>query len=115
MTPGSDAPRSSRGSRPDSRPGPARIAGWTTGVLLQLSAVTVPWWTEWDEVNLFLGILIFALGSVFSMLATEVHVVALGRSAAWALTALVGPVAPLVALRLEARDVSPDPIQTRAS
>jgi len=83
------------------KPGAARLVVCTVGVLLQLAGVVSALWPGWDEVNLFVGLLVFCLGSLLSMSVIESLVVAKGRRDTWALAALLGPVGPILAIRLE--------------
>jgi hypothetical protein len=85
----------------------------TVGVLLQLAGVVSALRPGWDEVNLLVGLLVFCLGSLLSISAVERLVVSKGRRDTWALSALLGPVGPILAIRLE--PAAPAPVKHEAT
>lgn len=94
----------------------ARLAWCLPGVLLQLGGLWWAWRTGWDEVNLLIGAVLFALGTPLCMVVIERHVVRLGRPDRWALVALLGPLAPLIVARLDPGGSKPPrPLRPRRS
>ncbi len=70
------------------------------GIALQLGGL---WWAlrpGWQELNLLVGALLFSVGTPLSMLALERRALRLGRRDTWALTALLGPLGPIIVGRL---------------
>ncbi len=89
----------------------------TAGSILQLVGL---WWcfrSGWTEVNLFVGLLIFALGTPLSVFGIERYALAIGRRDLWALTGLLGPLGALIITRLSpgTTAASAQPVKPRSA
>ena len=78
-----------------------------SGLLLQVLGAARFFAEGTAEVNLAAGTGLFLLGTCLSMWAVEFCAAAKGRSGAWALLALLGPVGPAAAVVLKDRGGSP--------
>jgi hypothetical protein len=72
----------------------------SVGSVLQLAGLGWCFRSGSPEVNLFVGLLLFAVGTPLSVLGIERYALSLGRRDWWALTGLIGPIGALIVTRL---------------
>ncbi len=71
------------------------------GSLLQIGGVAFCFRSGWAEVNLFIGLVLFALGTPLTVFGIERYLQAIGRADRWAFVGLFGPLGVLLVTRLK--------------
>jgi len=71
------------------------------GSVVQLGGVAFCFRSGWADVNLFIGLVLFALGTPITVFGIERYVQSIARPDRWALMGLVGPLGVLLVTRLK--------------